>query len=219
LADYLFPVECLSCSRPGLWLCQICREKAINKESQVCPVCKINNSLGTVHPSCHSYLDGVLVMGHYQGLLKRAIRAFKYQFAYEIGDELAEMLSNFFMSQEGIVKFDLVVPIPLSRRRYLWRGFNQSQILAQKIAEVSESSLSEDCLVKTRHSSAQAQLSWRERTEFRADNFSCSTDLDGKIILLVDDVMTTGQTLEVAAQILKSKGAQKIWALVLARGH
>lgn len=218
--DCFYPVECLACHRSGLWLCLACRSQVVSSESQVCPICKIPNEFGAVHGKCHSYLDAVLVMGAYQGLLKRAIRSFKYHFASEIGQELAQILSEFVQTQIQSWQIDYIIPVPLSARRYRWRGFNQSSILATAIAEAITRPLDCHSLVKIKDTKPQAKLSWSERLQFDQKNFHWQgSDLHGQGILIVDDVMTTGQTLEVIAKTLKLAGADKVYAIVLARGH
>jgi ComF family protein len=163
-------------------------------------------------------LDGVMVMGEYQGLLKRAIRAGKYQFAYEVVDELAETLADFVDNQSELAQIDWLVVMPLSRRRLLWRGFNQSQLLAQRLMTVYQCpELSHD-LLKIADTVPQAQLAWRERFNLSADNFTWrGQSLADQTVLVVDDVMTTGRTLEAVAEVLKRAGAERVYGVVLAR--
>jgi len=164
-------------------------------------------------------LDGVLIFGAYQGVLQTAIKSFKYRFAYEIGSELADLLADFFVQQAWSLDQTYVTALPVTRQRLAWRGFNQSRILAEQVVLVSGLPLLEDLFIKTQHGLAQAQLSWSARLQLSQDTFRwLGPDLTGRRIIVVDDVMTTGRSLEMAALALKSAGAHQVWGLVLARG-
>ncbi len=115
-------------------------------------------------------------------------------------------------------RLDVLAPVPVSRSRMRTRGYNQSELLARKIAELTGVTLSANILVRTGQSSPQARAnSIAERAENVIGAFSVTGETAGMRILLIDDVMTTGATLNSCARALKDTGASWVGALVLAR--
>jgi ComF family protein len=111
------------------------------------------------------------------------------------------------------------VPVPLHPKRLRERGYNQSRLLAQELGKLTDLPVVDDCLVRGRHSLPQARTSTvGERRSNVADAFSCrDRRLQGKSVLLIDDVSTSGATLDACARALKQAGATTVWGLVLAR--
>jgi len=113
----------------------------------------------------------------------------------------------------------LIMPVPLHKKRLRWRGFNQSELLAKGIKKYFNLDLRLDELIRTKHKKPQTKLSGRKRKENVKGCFFWKGDwLDGKNIILVDDVITTGSTLNECAKVLKENGAGEVWGLVVARG-
>ncbi|MBF0493639.1 MAG: ComF family protein [Candidatus Omnitrophica bacterium] len=115
--------------------------------------------------------------------------------------------------------FDAIVPIPISRAQLLERGFNQAEILARIVREIIKQPLLAGVLIKTRHTHSQKYLNKKERMENLKRSFGIPdrSAIDGKSILLVDDVITTGSTLEACAETLITNGATKVYGLTLAK--
>lgn len=113
-----------------------------------------------------------------------------------------------------------LIPIPLHKKRENQRGFNQAKLLAENIALYFNLPLLNNALIKTKATPPQADLKGRQRRENIKNAFSClSPDLvQNKTILLIDDVTTTGATLQQAAKVLKQAGARSVWSLVIAKG-
>jgi ComF family protein len=115
-------------------------------------------------------------------------------------------------------KIDLVVPIPLATHRLAERGYNQAEVLAQPLAEISNLNFANKVLQRSHETVKQFELDARQRWDnllgaFRVD----SHDFAGANILVVDDIMTTGATLNAAAVALKKAGCSKVYALTLAK--
>ena len=219
LCDALFPVECVGCGEEGWWLCESCRAKTNWQSEQVCPICRVASETAATCQECPSELDGVLVLAHYEGVMKKAIRAYKYSFAKELGEELASLLAIFFVERCSFEAKALVVAVPLAGRRLNWRGFNQSEILAAAIADISGLELDCQSLVKIKETEAQAKLNLDDRLASLHDCFVWQgQDLAARTVIIVDDVMTTGTTLESVASSLRLAGAKAVWGVVLARG-
>lgn len=158
----------------------------------------------------------------YEEPLKGLIHAFKYK----NGRRLAQLFSNLMIdfidnNPEILDNIDMITSVPLQNNRLRERGFNQSKILAEKISKEFDISYM-DILFKIKSTRPQNELARSERLTNLERAFSVSDnarpDVEGRGILLIDDVMTTGATLAECAKVLKKSGAEKIDCLTLARG-
>ena len=114
---------------------------------------------------------------------------------------------------------NLVVPVPLSRKRRRWRGFNQAELLARAVAQNYGLTLDSNNLIRIKHKKPQAKLNEIHRLANVKECFAWrGGDLNKKNIILVDDVVTTGATLNECAKVLKAAGAGQVWGLVVAKG-
>lgn len=220
ILNLLFPIECLGCGREGNWLCPNCfrrlkfgREKVYAREK--------NNNLKA--PA----LDQLFIAGDYDdALLADLIKKFKYHFITALGKPLADFLTLYWSGQLALSEFykkiipdnPLIIPLPLSRKRRRWRGFNQSEILAREFAANFGYSLSGG-LKRIKHRPAQASLNEAKRLKNIAGVFAyAGEDLKGRTVILIDDVVTTGATLNEASLVLRAQGAARVYGLVLAKG-
>jgi ComF family protein len=149
---------------------------------------------------------------HYDKRAKVVLKEAKYHFAYKVLFEIAGLMKPVYSNLPFAV--DYIVPVPLSTQRQNWRGFNQSKILAQKLNwQVKE------FLQKSKHTTAQARLHRSDRLKNPGESFSLvkNANVKGKTIILVDDVYTTGATLQECAKVLKQNGAGKVFAMVWAK--
>jgi ComF family protein len=151
------------------------------------------------------------------------IHNLKYRFAAGIADPLSGIMTKALL-KHGLPIPDFIVPVPLHPRRLRWRGFNQSLLLAEKIAEELIPPLKIrvlNALKRQKYNRPQVEISnYSERFENVKDVFSLggdSPEVRSKTILLVDDIATTGATLEKCAKALKEAGAKKVFAVVVAR--
>jgi ComF family protein len=116
------------------------------------------------------------------------------------------------------IEFDLIVYAPISRRRRNERGYNQAKLLAQELSQQYGKPVI-NALIKKRHTKTQVGLRRIDRLDNLSGAFEVKNGLElkGKKILLIDDVLTTGATLDECAKVLKSAGARQVWGAVLAR--
>jgi len=226
LFDFLFPKECLACGKKGSWLCSDCRHRLKTIRFQVCPVCSRATFLGKTHGLClkKTPLDGLVCLFYYRSVVGRMIKGFKYSQLKELKVVLGEIIvvalgKNQVLSYWRKKGF-LILPIPLFPARFIWRGFNQSQVLAQGVGEkLKLQVLAEEVLIRKRWTMAQARLQAEKRQRNLRNAFSVKDKeaIKGKRIILFDDVLTTGATLKEAAKVLKSAGAKEVWGLVVCR--
>lgn len=225
ILDLLFPIECLSCGKEGGWICSRCFDKIAIYDSRFCFGCKQPSYFGKVCAKCKNdyYLNGVLIAADYgEKIVSRLIITYKYKFAKGIAENLAEFLVLFLLNLKNAgfnLNNFLIIPVPLSKKRKRWRGFNQAEKIARPIAEYFKLQLSAGSLLRIKHTIPQVKLSEAERKKNLAGCFGWEGgNLAGKKILLVDDVATTGATLNECAKVLKENGAKEVWGLVVAKG-
>jgi ComF family protein len=141
----------------------------------------------------------------------------KYKNLRAIAGLFARLLNDYLTANP--IPGEVLVAVPLHPKRLRERGYNQSQLLARELAKLSRLPLVDDCLIRERHSPPQARTAnVDERRRNVADAFACrDTRLKGKAVLLIDDVSTSGATLDGCARALKKGGATSVWGLVLAR--
>ncbi|MBN2086779.1 ComF family protein [Candidatus Peregrinibacteria bacterium] len=170
-------------------------------------------------------MDGVIYGVDYaeNPQIKSAIQQFKYRFTESLaevfGGLMAKKLSELNMN-EG--KINVLIPVPLHKKRLNYRGFNQAELLAESTANISKKTIVLNALYRTRHTDQQAKLSKRERqtnlkNAFIVNKKFVQADNKKSVFFVVDDVCTTGSTLENCAKTLKEAGVEKVYGLVVAR--
>jgi len=194
-------------------------------------------------------LNGVWIAALYdEFLISRAIKSLKYHFISGIADDLNKMLIIFvdrLLRQSKVLRLglaegvsrlsfkraeslplailnfneNLIIPVPLSSKRLRWRGFNQAELLAEKVAENYGLALDKSSLIRIKHKKAQAKLDEIHRQENIKGCFEWrGSNLNKRNVILIDDVVTTGATLNECAKVLKAAGAGEVWGLVVAKG-
>lgn len=231
LLDTLFPLSCLGCHQKNRWLCDTCLGAIPLRTEQHCPACLVRiTPSGQVCPSCRDTtspaLDGIFVASHYRtSLLPHAIHTWKYRFIPDMAIPLARLLTS-ALEKNALPLPDSILPVPLHSRRLRFRGFNQSELLARELSRSLtpglELTVRYDVLLRTRYTKPQMKTDSREeRLENLKDAFALASGTETLIkeqyIWLVDDVATTGTTIEECARILKHAGAKCVFGIVLAR--
>jgi len=213
IKDILLPEECLFCGQTDYIVCPNCLNKIpFNFKTYKLPA-----------PN----LDKILIAGDYNNRqLAQLIKNYKYRFQKNLGVPLGEFLINYLKQklkksaiQELIAKQKvIVVPLPLSNKRRRWRGFNQAEILARAIADEFNWPMSLD-LKRIKNRRPQAKLKEADRLVNLQGAFTWRGDcLDNATIILIDDIITTGATLNEAADVLKDVDAGTVIGLAVAKG-
>ena len=224
LQDLIFPKVCLGCRREGQWLCPVCLEKISLTTVDVCPICKQPSENGLVCRQCRgqSFLDGLWVVADYDDwLVQDLIKALKYDYVAELAVELGRLVQKYFARAAPEREGTFLLPVPLHRRRLLERGFNQSELIAKSAGKFLQLPLAEPLLRRKKYLPAQAKLPRPARIVNIKSAFAYNEKFSqadrGMNLILVDDVYTTGATMQECASVLKKSGFDKVWGLVIAR--
>jgi ComF family protein len=160
-------------------------------------------------------------VAYWEGSIRKAIYGLKYDYIRDLAVPLGEMLAEYY--KHTPLPADIILPVPLHRRRQRERGYNQSALLAQQLGAAVQIPVRLDLLRRHRYTRSQTRLNPQQRSQNVHGAFSCDSRpgapqaIAGQRLLLIDDVATTGATLLACAQVLRDKGARSIWALTLAR--
>jgi competence protein ComFC len=232
--DFLFPKKCLLCEEEGSYLCFKCF-KSVKRSPLRCPGCKKESKNGGLCNYCKYKFsfEGVLSLGDFKDKkLNLLIRKYKYGFIKDLGEVLGELLfllfinnakKNPILKREGnLYLFEkeeelVLIPVPLSKERFRWRGFNQSLVLCRYVSKRSKIRLQTD-MIKIKNKKSQVGLSKKERMINNKNLFKWKgSSLKDIKVIVVDDVYTTGSTLNEIAIELKKHQAKEVWGLVIAR--
>ncbi|MFZ5392265.1 MAG: phosphoribosyltransferase family protein [Patescibacteria group bacterium] len=218
--DWVWPRYCLGCWKEGEWVCGDClKEKIITDTNFCCPECRLENGNGGVCVNCRAKwnLDHLLVACCPTELLREILLQYKYKDIYRLTDVLAFFLTK-KLDKVG-EKYDCVTFVPLHSKRERWRGYNQSAILAKILAKNYNIAFAK-IMYRWRFGSPQVNFDRVGRKKNVEGVFAMmkKMDLSGKKILVVDDVCTTGATINECARILKENGAEQVDGLVVVRG-
>lgn len=210
--------DCLLCAAAGsdAVVCARCAGELPRLPDARCPQCALPTSLGERCGRClraPPHFDTTVAEFAYDFPLDKLVQSFKYGHRLALGQWFGERLAEL----AGDSAADLIVPLPLHRLRLRERGFNQALELARPLHRASGIALDTRICQRIRATPAQAALPWRERVKNIRGAFHCTADLSGKRVLLVDDVMTTGASLDECARTLKLHGAAEVCVLVVAR--
>jgi len=224
ILDLIYPPFCLVCKRADEgYLCAECIEKMDAIEPPYCRKCGMPcepNEFNCL--DCHGRefaFDAARSAGTFDGPLREAIHAFKYQYHLVLADPLAEMMVRCFPNTRLAGSVDVVVPVPIHRSREIERGFNQSVELARRFCARLSLPLETHAIAKHRKTRHQVDLPEDQRAVNVEGAFKLldSEPVAGKRVLLIDDVFTTGATLNEAAKVVRSAGAASICTYTLAR--
>lgn len=230
--DFLLPTSCSYCrsrvgSSPVPFFCAACWSDFSLIQGPVCPQCgrPFDSSEALAYSPAHlcgscrqapPQYDQALSAGQFEGPLREAVHVFKYRPCRALGSHLGAWMAGAILLEPVI---DAVMPVPLHSTRLRERGFNQALLLAHALCKAHGLTLSFDNLNRIRPTRPQVELSGEERVANVAGAFALRRpgEVSGRTVLLIDDVHTTGATLNECARVLKKAGAARVMALTLAR--
>ncbi|MFA4995909.1 MAG: ComF family protein [Patescibacteria group bacterium] len=221
--EIFFPKRCVDCGKPAEhFVCSDCIKSIEKNKTSTCPDCGKISQSGKYCQKCKKkngiYLTGLIAAARYEiGPLKEMVHHLKYSGITSLAELLGELMAE-RLERETLKSGLVLVPVPLHRKREFTRGFNQAELLARHISERLNipGGLA---LTRTKNTPSQVTLSGDLRKTnlinvFRCDDIELIT---GKTVLLIDDVTTTGSTLNECAKVLKQNGAKNVYGVVVAR--
>lgn len=203
-----FPVFCFDCGKENYYLCGACKEKIAPNYDNL----KIK------------YCFQVLAASNYNNpVVKKIIWHFKYRGARALADTVADiMLANISLLNSLDKTNCFIIPVPISKKKSRERGYNQSELLARSLSLKTGIAIKTDILFKKLHTRSQVEMKAKETRKLNLKNsFALLNEIvkdKEKTIILLDDIITTGATMEEAAKILKKSGFKKIVAVAAAHG-
>ncbi|HEY3275649.1 MAG TPA: ComF family protein [Syntrophorhabdaceae bacterium] len=221
LLDILYPLKCGGCGAHGSVLCRECVEGfRVVEEASTCPVCGRWMGTRAVCGECITHKRGFqegFYGFYFENRLRDALHSFKFEKRKDVGRLLVALIKDKVASFSG--RFDTIIPIPVTEKRLKARGFNQSFVIGEEISRITGLPVAPGILVKTQETLDQYSLSKTERRKNIKGVFSVldRACIEGKRVLLVDDLFTTGYTMKEAAQALKKEKAGDVAVFALAR--
>ena len=221
ILNLLYPRHCPGCAEilkdQDLLLCPSCRKSLSPITEDYCLRCGKPTAPGTEYCEDCSGRKRFFTEGRsvfvYDTRWKRSLERYKYYGYREFADFYAEAMVRCCRTNLLRWKPDLIVPVPLHRKKRRRRGFNQSWLLARRISEKTGIPAEEKLVIKIRATASQKKLSGAERRRNLRGAFSVQRRIDGITVLVVDDVYTTGSTMDEMAAVLLAADARRVYFL------
>lgn len=223
--DALFPPLCIGCRKSGTLICEKCESSLPRHLPPFCSLCAKPLSTGRspLSPLCPRCLgsplaiDGVRSVFKLEGVVREGVHHLKYRGVTSLAGPFASHMGSYLAANP--LPVDAIIPVPLHPRRLKERGYNQSALLARAVAQKRGLEFLESALTRVKDTPAQVRsASAEERRRNVQGAFQVRGDrVRGLKVLVIDDVCTTGSTLEACSAALRAAGARSVWGLTLAR--
>jgi competence protein ComFC len=219
MLDWLYPPICVGCGTAGQRWCMICQTSTLEVGTNVCEQCgEPYNQIGkcmNCRQSPPAY-TAVRSWAVYSGPIRHALQGLKYRQNLALGDSLSVHLIQLYKNLNWPI--DFIVPVPLGQKRKRTRGYNQAALLARPLSLAAGIQYRPDALGRIRETVSQVGLSGKERSTNVSGAFTARPELvQGKKILVIDDITTTGSTIHHCATALIIAGAAEVYGLTVAR--
>lgn len=218
LLDLLLPLNCVVCGKEGQYICDGCEADLPRLKRPYCLICA-DPGVPQLCSWCYETsprVDAIRAPYIYDGPVRDMVRDLKYRNVRAVAPALAGLLAKYL--ERNPYPVAALVPIPLHSKRLRQRGYNQSELVAKELSKLMGIPLATDLIRRVRNTRPQIEM---ETPDDRKRNiqgaFECTGNVEGISILLIDDVVTTGNTMSACAGELKAMGAGSIWGLALAR--
>lgn len=225
--DLIFPNICLSCGnkmeKDNRYICKDCKSHLLFSDMDICPVCgsKLTSAKCDVCANSSFLFDEARSIYPMRDEIRNMIHNFKYKDLPKVGLFFAEMAKMYIEKNQVFMDTDFVIPVPLHKVKNRIRGFNQAEIIAKGIAKLMNFTFSNKIVVRKKFTETQTKLSRSERAKNVSNAFGVKNikKIPNKNFLIVDDVFTTGSTVNSITQSLKQNGASKVYILTAARAQ
>lgn len=220
--DLIFPPKCGFCGEitsDKQFVCENCYNLSIQKYTNRCKLCgKI--AYGEMCVECQNktiYYDELIFCSEYTDEIKHKIHLYKFKDKKHYYHFFTELL---YRKTKG-VRTDYIVSVPISKERYKERGYNQSELIAKKLSKLLEIPYIPNLLIKTRDTKRQSMQNFKMRKESVKNVFEVADNIDvgGSALLLIDDIFTTGSTVNECSKVLKKAGSKNIKVAVISISH
>lgn len=226
LKDFLFPKLCLGCNALGSYICINCQQELDLVGKDICIYCERNSYMGFTHPGCKKKngIDGLTTFYLYNSFMQKMIKHIKYRLVTDVFNEFCQIIQPevqkklLFYKQLSIN--GLLQPVPLYRTKLKSRGFNQALLIGKFFNTILELPII-DYFQRVKNTVPQAGLKEKKdryqnmRGAFKKKS---KTNIKGKMVIIVDDVATTGFTVHEFTKTIKRSGADKVFVITLAKG-
>ncbi len=212
ILDIIYPQMCGICGKVNRK--SICRKCEISLEKQA-QFAIINEGQEIENKN----FNEIIYIFKYEGLIRKIIIDFKFNEKAYLNKTLVDFMIKNKKIFQKIINYDTIVPVPISKKRQKERGYNQSLLIAKEIAKKTNIQINKDCLIKTKNIIEQSKLNREERDANIQNVYQLKNKeiLLNKKILLIDDIYTTGSTVNECSKILRQANPKKIGILVLAK--
>ena len=216
--DLLFPPTCGGCGKLGSCWCVECQKRVNILDGILCEICGLPQDEPGVCGTClaeRPHFRALRAWAVFSDPIQPALHGLKYRRNVSMGGAFASQMVPFVKSLNW--QIDVVIPIPLGRKRYKERGYNQVGMIAKPLALALEMRYAPKGLMRRKETRSQVGLTKAERKVNVQNAFQAGKGINGKSVLIMDDVSTTGSTLSAGAEVLYSAGARDVYTLTVAR--
>ena len=212
--DLVFPNCCPGCDQP-----------LVSGEQHLCTSCELDLPLYQANENIVSYFAGRLELAdaraylkfYHGGIAQKLLHQIKYKGEQDLGEYLGRMFMQHLSKEAAYSNVEIIVPVPLHKSKLRNRGYNQSEVLAKGMAEVFGIGVESSGVVRIKESETQTRKDRAARWQNVSGIFAVTNDnLQGRHVLLVDDVITTGATLEACGETILAAGASSLSVAALA---
>lgn len=217
---FIFPGVCIGCGKFGEFICADCEKKLPRLLPPVCQRCGKPEPSALYCSECwkkQNGIDSIRSVFIFEGMIRAAVHELKYYNLRAISGLLGKYMAAYY--SENNLSGDYLVPVPLHPKRFRQRGYNQSELLAMSMSEITGVPMLKGAIERVIDNEPQTRtVSVDERRHNVEDVFFCGSSLVmGKDIMIVDDVCTSGATLDACARSLKKAGVKRVFGITLAR--
>ncbi len=208
LLEFIYPNVCGFCNK-------ICKEEICNK----CRIKIKKYQINIVIKPPNRYFNELISIFKYEGIIREKILQYKFNDKAYMKNTFAKIILKNKKVCGLLKKYDIIIPVPIHKSRKAQRGYNQTQLIASKIAEYMDIEFCNNVLVKNKNTIAQSKLNRKKRIENIKGAFNILNleKVQGKNVLLFDDIYTTGSTANECSRVLKTAGAKTVGILTIAK--